>query len=185
MRSGRLEIICGPMYSGKSEELMRRLRRAKIANKDVILVKTKIDDRYEDDHVVSHNGVKMEAVAADFDDLREIVDSKEVVGIDEVQFYSEHVYWLIQDLVEEGKTVIVSGLDMTYRREPFGVMGPLLAIADSVDKYTAICHKCGEEASFTQRLIDGEPASFKGDTIVVGGLDSYEARCRLCFESAP
>lgn len=186
MRLGRLEVIAGPMFAGKTEELIKRLHRAKIAKRKVLLVKTRIDDRYADNAVVSHNGVKMEACACELDELRNIVDDDvDVIGIDEVQFYNADIFNVIMDWIDEGRVVIVSGLDMTYRQEPFGIVPNLMACAEKVDKYTAICHRCGNEAYFTQRLVDDKPASFSGDTVVVGGLDSYEARCRNCFEYAP
>lgn len=182
MRPGRLEVICGPMYSGKSEELMRRLRRNKIAGRKVILVKPRADDRYHSDHVVSHNGASMEAQACSVEDLMNVIEDADTVGIDEVQFYTEELIPVINTLVSNGKLVVVSGLDMTYRQEPFGIMPYLLSTAENVEKLAAICHKCGEDAYFTQRLDDGKPASFAGPTVSVGGLESYEARCRDCFE---
>lgn len=184
---GRLEVIAGPMFSGKSEELMRRLRRDQIAGREVMLFKPMIDDRYEEDHVVSHNGAKMKAISvAKSEDLFwQAYGISQVVGIDEVQFMDDGIVRAALDLVAENKKVIVSGLDMTFRQEPFARMPELMALAESVTKLTAVCHSCGEDASFTQRLIDGKAASFAGDTVKVGGLDSYEARCRNCFRSAP
>lgn len=183
MKAGRLEVITGPMYSGKSEELMRRLRRDRIAGRRVVLFKPTIDNRFEEDYVVSHNGAVMEAIRADTG--REVLwdTSFEVFGIDEIQFFDEHILGAIKVLVEDEKRVIVSGLDMTFRREPFGVMPELLSIAESVTKLSAVCHRCGDEAYFTQRLTDGHPSNFDEPTVEVGGLDSYEARCRNCFES--
>lgn len=182
MKAGRLEVIAGPMYSGKSEELMRRLRRDKIAGRRVILFKPTIDDRFEEDFVVSHNGAVMEAIRASTG--REVIwdSSFDVFGIDEIQFFDEYVVGAIKTLVEDGKKVIVSGLDMTFRRQPFGVMPELLSIAEVVTKLSAVCHSCGDDAYFTQRLTDGQPSKFSEPTVEVGGLDSYEARCRLCFE---
>lgn len=180
---GRLEVVTGPMYSGKSEELMRRLRRAQIGGKTVVLFKPHLDKRYKHNQVVSHAGREMDAVLVSTASTL-TVDSLgyDVVGIDEVQF--------IEDILEpikrmaERQTVIVSGLDMTFRREPFGEVPTLLAIADRIDKLTAVCHACGADATLTQRLIDGKPAPFLGPTVQVGGLESYEARCRRCFEPA-
>lgn len=184
--TGRLEVICGPMYSGKSEELMRRLRRDKIAGRRVVLIKPTIDTRFDEDYVVSHNGAAMEAIRVeDSKALYDVGSSFEVVGIDEVQFYDVFVGNIIRAFIDAKSKVIVSGLDMTFRREPFGVMPELLSIAEKVDKLTAVCHKCGDDAYFTQRLTSGLPSSYSEPTVEVGGLDTYEARCRLCYESAP
>jgi thymidine kinase len=179
------------MFSGKSEELMRRLRRSKIAGKEVIAFKPAIDDRYETEWITSHNGVKYPCMHVEnfywpstLVEAGQNLDNPLVIGIDEVQFFSSAIIYEIVDYVDAGHRVIVAGLDMTYRREEFGIMPGLMAIADTVDKLSAVCHKCGEDAIYTQRLIDGKPAPFSGDTIVVGGLDSYEARCRKCFEQA-
>jgi thymidine kinase len=178
-----LEVITGPMFSGKSEELMRRLRRAEIAGKRVVLFKASLDMRYSTAQVVTHNGASMGAtVIESIFDAHDIAQDYDVIGIDEVQFFSDSIVDEIELLVQQGKAVIVSGLDQTYRAEPFGFVPHLLAVAEKVDKLTAICHKCGAEATRTQRLIDGKPAPFSGPTVQVGGLESYEARCRSCFE---
>lgn len=182
----RLEVICGPMYAGKSEELMRRLRRDQIAGRNVLLIKPKIDERYSQTHVTSHNGVTMEAkIGVTASDIFWLgYGAAEVIGIDEIQFFEKDVVQAITDLLNEDKKIIVSGLDMTYRQEPFGDVPTLMAIADSVTKLSAVCHSCGEDAIYTQRLIGGEPAPFAGETVQVGGLDTYEARCRNCFRAA-
>lgn len=191
--NGRLEVITGPMYSGKTEELIRRLRREMIAKRAVTIYKPDIDDRYGDDYgvqnIISHNGSTLEAWTAKTDicDARELFppyDTNDVIGFDETQFFSNDIVGIIEEIVYQGWHVYVAGLDMTYRREPFGPMPTLMSIADSVTKLTAICNECGEDAMFTQRLIDGEPAPFAGETVQVGGLDTYEARCRGCFLSA-
>lgn len=181
--TGKLEVITGPMFSGKSEELMRRLRRAQIAGRTVALFKPKVDSRYKRTSVVSHAGREMEALEINSAE-RLLVDTLgfDVVGIDEVQFL-EGIVKPIEKMVER-QVVIVSGLDMTFRREPFGDLPVLLALADEVHKLTAVCHSCGADATLTQRLIDGKPAPFSGPTVQVGGLESYEARCRRCFEAA-
>lgn len=180
--TGRLEVICGPMFSGKSEELLRRLRRSQIAGYNVGLFKPDIDHRYKREKVVSHAGAEMIAFPVkSADDLYIQAIGFDVIGIDEVQF--------IEDVVPNIKTlrkksiVIVSGLDMTYRRDPFGDLPTLLAIAERIDKLSAVCHKCGEDATLTQRLVDGHAASFTGPTVQVGGLETYEARCVRCFEA--
>lgn len=184
MAHGRLEVICGPMFSGKTEELIRRLRREQIGQKSVILFKPSIDTRYGED-VTTHNGVSFAASVCEDSLFSREGKFKEVIGIDEVQFFDpkealNDILWLANNDYK----VIVSGLDMTYRQEPFGIVPELMAYADSVTKLSAVCHKCGADAIYTQRLIDGKPASFSGDTIVVGGLEVYEARCRGCFEAA-
>lgn len=178
--SGSLEVICGSMFSGKSEELIRRLNRSKIAGKDVAAFKPVIDNRYKTEWLTTHNGVEFPCFHVDSFVVNTIHD---VIGIDEVQFFGDQIIKEIQATVHSGKQVIVAGLDMTYRQEPFGIMPHLMAIADQVTKLSAVCHQCGNDAIFTQRLIDGQPASFKGATVQVGGLDSYEARCRSCFQT--
>lgn len=182
--TGRLEVITGPMFSGKTEELIRRLRREQIGQKNVILFKPAIDTRYGED-VKTHDGISFPATVCEDSLFSREGKFKDVIGIDEVQFFDPKealadILWL----TENDYKVIVSGLDMTYRQEPFGIVPELMAYADSVTKLNAVCHKCGNDAIYTQRLVNGKPASFKGDTIVVGGLDTYEARCRGCFERA-
>jgi thymidine kinase len=182
-RGGWLEVVCGPMFSGKSEELIRRLRRAEIAGQRVLIVKPRIDDRYDVMHVVSHAGARMRAVAADSPaDVLRLADGYEAVGIDEVQFFDDGIVRVISRLVEQGVRVIAAGLDSDFRHQPFGAMPTLLALAELVDKLQAVCHRCGGTATRTQRLVDGRPAPFSGETIVVGALDSYEARCAACYE---
>jgi len=182
-RGGWLEVVCGPMFSGKSEELIRRLRRAEIAGQRVLIVKPRIDDRYDVAHVVSHAGARMRAVAADSPaDVLRLADGYDAVGIDEVQFFDDAIVGVAERLVHRGVRVIAAGLDTDFRHEPFGPMPTLLAIAEIVDKLQAVCHSCGGTATRTQRLVDGEPAPFSGETIVVGALDSYEARCTACYE---
>ncbi|HVM16231.1 MAG TPA: thymidine kinase [Gaiellaceae bacterium] len=182
-RGGWLEVVCGPMFSGKSEELIRRLRRAEIAGQRVLIVKPRIDDRYDVSHVVSHAGAKMRAVAADTPaDVLRLSAGYDVIGIDEVQFFDESIVEVARTLVQRGVRVVAAGLDTDFRHEPFGAMPTLLAQAELVDKLQAVCHRCGGTATRTQRLLDGEPAPFSGETIVVGALDSYEARCTACYE---
>lgn len=181
---GRLEVIVGPMYSGKSEELMRRLRRSTIAGKSVVLFKPQFDRRYKHNQVVSHAGMEMDAILlTDVSQLRVDAFGYDVVGIDEVQFFTD-IWEPIMYMAGRGQTVVVSGLDQTFRREPFGEIPTLLSLADRIDKLSAVCHSCGADATLTQRLIDGKPAPFDGPTVQVGGLESYEARCRKCFQTA-
>jgi thymidine kinase len=169
------------MFSGKSEEMIRRLRRAEIAGQRVLLFKPRIDDRYDAADVVSHAGVRMSAVPVD--GLPELVQRArgcEVVGIDEVQFFDEEVVGAALGLAEGGVRVVVAGLDQDFRRLPFGPMPQLLARAEFVDKLQAVCHRCGGPATTTQRLVGGHPAPYSGETIVVGADEQYEARCRDC-----
>jgi thymidine kinase len=183
-RGGWLEVVCGPMFSGKSEELMRRLRRAEIAGQRTLMVKPRIDDRYDVTHVVSHSGARLRAVAAESAaDLVRLADGHEVVGIDEVQFFDEGVVAAIETLVQRSVRVVAAGLDTDFRHEPFGAMPQLLCLAEFVDKLQAVCHRCGAPATRTQRLVGGRPAPFGGETIQVGALDAYEARCAACFEA--
>jgi thymidine kinase len=182
-RGGWLEVVCGPMFSGKSEELIRRLRRAEIAGQRALIVKPQIDDRYDIGHVVSHGGAKMRAVAVtEPEDIPGLADAYDVVGIDEVQFFAPEIVIAIDALVERGARVVVAGLDQDFRGLPFGAMPELLCRAELVDKLQAVCHRCAGPATMTQRLLDGYPAPADGATIVVGALDSYEARCRACHE---
>jgi thymidine kinase len=180
---GWLEVICGPMFSGKSEELIRRLRRAEIAGQRALIVKPLIDDRYDVGHVVSHAGAKMRAVtAATGDEVRRLAGGYDAIGIDEVQFFDDTAVDSIDALVRDGARVVAAGLAQDFRGLPFGSMPTLLCVAEFVDKLEAVCHRCGGPATMTQRLVDGAPAPFGGETIQVGALDSYEARCRACFE---
>ena len=170
------------MFCGKSEELIRRLRRAEIAGQRVLIVKPLIDDRYDLGHVVSHAGAKMRAVsAAAGSDVPRLAQGYDAVGIDEVQFFDDGIVEAIDSLVRGGTRVVAAGLAQDFRGLPFGSMPTLLCVAEFVDKLEAVCHRCGGPATMTQRLLDGEPAPFEGATIQVGALDSYEARCRSCF----
>jgi thymidine kinase len=180
-RGGWLEVVCGPMFCGKSEELIRRLRRAEIAGQRVLILKPQIDDRYDIGHVVSHAGAKMRAVAVSRpEEMIGLVEGYHAIGIDEVQFFAPEIVLVIDLLVERGMRVVAAGLDQDFRGLPFGAMPELLCRAELVDKLQAVCHRCGGPATMTQRLVDGEPAPFGGETIQVGALDSYEARCRHC-----
>jgi thymidine kinase len=183
-RGGWLEVVCGPMFSGKSEEMIRRLRRAEIAGQRVIVFKPQIDDRYDVADVVSHAGVRMRAVPVEcVADVLARAEGYDVVGIDEVQFFETSVVAAALALADRGVRVICAGLDQDFRRQPFGPMPELLAHAEFADKLQAVCHRCGGPATTTQRLVDGQPAPYSGETIVVGELDSYEARCRDCHEA--
>lgn len=185
---GKLEVVTGSMFSGKSEELMHRLRRAEFAKKNVLTIKHQIDTRMSLSCIVSHDGTEREAVPISGDEdaldkLHELVnDGIEVVGIDEIQFFPDAILPLIMNWVDRGLRVIVAGLDMDFKKTPFGIVPTLMAVADEVVKLRAICTKCGEEANFTQRLINGEPASLEDPVILVGGKECYEPRCRGCHE---
>jgi len=181
-KSGWLEVITGPMYCGKSEELIRRLRRVKIAKQKVKVFKPVLDNRYSKKDVVSHSGNSIEAVPVDHPEeiLDRIDDTVDVVGIDEAQFFHEDLVGICEELADKGTRVIMAGLDRDFRNEPFGPMPELMARAEYVDKLHAICIQCGEPASRTQRLIDGEPAAADDPVILVGASEVYEARCRSC-----
>ena len=181
--SGKLEIICGSMFSGKSEELIRRLKRAKIARKSVIVFKHSFDNRTFLEYVVSHDGSKIEAIALDnpLEILERLTADVEVVGIDEVQFFPKDIINVIMRLIEAKKHVIVAGLNLDFRSVPFGPMPILMAIADDVTKLAAICVECGKDAYFTQRIVNGTPAKYSDPIIQVGAQEQYEARCRGCF----
>jgi len=169
------------MFSGKSEELIRRLRRAEIAGQRALIVKPLIDTRFDVGHVVSHAGAKMRAVTArNGAEVGRLAVGYDAVGIDEVQFFDDGVVEAIESLVRGGTRVVAAGLAQDFRGLPFGAMPTLLCVAEFVDKLEAVCHRCGGPATMTQRLVNGEPAPFGGATIQVGALDSYEARCRGC-----
>jgi len=177
---GSVEVICGSMFCGKTEELIRRLRRARIAKQNVQVFKPVIDNRYNHKKVTSHSGLDVDAqpVESSEDILAQMDTSTTVVGIDEVQFFDDGIVDVVEDLAEQGVRVIVTGLDMDFRGEPFGCMPDLMARAEKVEKLQAICMVCGESASRTQRLVNGEPAHYEEPIVVVGAQEMYEARCR-------
>ena len=179
--SGWIEVIAGPMFSGKSEELIRRVTRAVIAKQRVQVLKHAIDDRYGKLAVASHAGRTLEAelVASSAEVLARVAPETQVVAIDEAQFLDRGVVDVVERLADAGKRVIVAGLDMDFRGEPFGAMPELIARAEVVEKLTAIC-RCGLAATRTQRLIRGKPAHYDDPTVLVGAAESYEPRCRAC-----
>lgn len=181
---GYIELVVGPMYSGKSEELIRRLKRAKIAKQEVIVFKPSIDDRYSVEDVTSHSGITIQAVAiSDLSAVHNYVSKKtQVVGFDEVQFFDKEIIDIVIRLADDGIRVICAGLDMDFKAVPFGVIPEIMARAEFVDKLQAVCMKCGEPATRTQRIIDGKPAKMSDPVILVGATESYEARCRKCHE---
>lgn len=183
---GRIEVITGCMFAGKTEELLRRVRRAEIADRDIELFTPSIDDRAGVEVIGTHNKETRTAhvvdVESSLDMLYETAKDATVVGIDEGNFFEESLVPVVNDLANEGCRVIVTGLDQNFRGEPFQPMNNLLAVADDVDKLAAVCTVCGRQATRTQRLIDGEPARVDSPTVQVGGSESYEARCRECHE---
>lgn len=182
-RTGWIEVICGPMFSGKSEEMIRRLRRAEIAGQRVVIFKPRIDDRYDAADVVSHAGARMCAVpVSSVADVLARATGFDVVGIDEMQFFEPAIVPAALGLADQGVRVVAAGLDQDFRRLPFGPMPELLALAEFVDKLEAVCHRCGGPATTTQRLLDGLPAPYSGETVLVGAAEQYEARCRDCHE---
>jgi len=176
---GWIEVICGSMFSGKSEELIRRLRRAQIARQRVQIFKPKLDSRFSEDHITSHSDMKMKSqlVACAAEILAGVDSRTQVVGIDEGQFFDVELVSVCNKLADMGKRVIIAGLDQDYRGRPFDPMPQLLAIAEYITKTLAICVRCGAPANRTQRTVSN------AERVLVGATDSYEARCRLCFEA--
>ena len=180
---GWIEVICGVMFSGKSEELIRRVRRAMIARRKVQVFKSHLDERYSGIyHISSHDGRTVEAEPIDTPEqiARSVRDDTDVIAIDEAQFLDARIIDLVTLLANRGLRVIVAGTDTDFRGEPFGAMPQLLAIAEVVDKLHAICVRCGNPASRNQRLLEGRPARYDSPTIMVGSAETYEARCRSC-----
>lgn len=177
---GWVEVICGSMFSGKSEELIRRVRRAQYAKQKIAVFKPEIDNRYSEEAVVSHNGTSVHAkpVPHSTDIFKYIDGDEDVIAIDEVQFFDGDILKVIQHLADSGHRVIAAGLDQDFRGEPFGQMPEVMAIAETITKLQAVCMVCGSPASRTQRLIDGRPASYDDPIILVGASEAYEARCR-------
>lgn len=179
MKTGRIEVITGCMFSGKSEELIRRIRRCQIAKMNILVFKPTVDTRFSSQEIVSHSGQAVNALLADNAQvIAEMADNYQVIAIDEAQFFDEALIPLARQLAKEGKRVILAGLDMDFRGEPFGPMPQLMALADEVLKLTAICSICGEDANMTQRLVNGQPAHWGDPLIVIGAEEKYEARCK-------
>ena len=177
INSGWIEVICGSMFSGKTEELIRRVRRAQIAKMPTAIFKPEIDSRYSKKHIVSHNQKKMVSyVVKNPSDILKLGLDNKVIGIDEAQFFDNSLINISKELASKGKRVIVAGLDTDYRGLPFGIMPEMMCEADYLDKLRAICIKCGDPASYTQRT------TLDNDQVVIGELDKYEARCRNCFQ---
>lgn len=185
MQIGSLEVICGSMFSGKSEELIRRLKRSEIAQKNVIAFKNSLDNqRSPQEFVISHNGSKIKAYSINkVSEIHRLTqDFTDVVGIDEVQFFDNEIIEVICKFIEQGKKVIVAGLDLDFKGNPFGPMPILMAIADKVTKLKAICIECGKDAHYSQRLVNGVPAKATDPVVLIGAQEAYQARCRGCFK---
>ena len=178
---GSVEVICGSMFCGKTDELIRRLRRATIARQKVQVFKPAIDNRYDEQRVASHAGSTFDAIpiANSKEILDQLSEDTTVVGIDEAQFFDDEIVPVVQYLADHNIRVIVAGLDLNFKGEPFGCMPTLMALAEDVEKLQAICMVCGEPASRTQRLVNGKPARYDDPVIIVGASEMYEARCRL------
>jgi len=183
-RDGWIEVITGPMFAGKTEELIRRVKRLEYAKQNIIVFKPMIDNRYAENEVVSHNNSRTRSInITKASEMMEYVDDyTEVVAIDEIQFLDEDAVEICEYLAGHGIRVIVSGLDRDFRGEPFSFMPKLLSLAEEVTKLSAICVKCHTPATRTQRIINGKPANYNDPIILVGAKDSYEARCRHCHE---
>jgi thymidine kinase len=183
-RDGLVEVITGSMFCGKTDEMIRRLRRAEIAKQKVQVFKPIIDSRYESDKVVSHAGSAFKAIPVDkADNILDYLESDTtVVAIDEAQFLDDKIIPLVNELADRGIRVIISGLDLDFRAEPFGPMPTLISQAERVDKLHAICMQCGGDASRTQRLVNGEPAHYNDPVVIIGAEELYEPRCRKCHE---
>ena len=183
-REGWIEVICGCMFAGKTEELIRRINVLSYARKNILVFKPKIDDRYSTTEIASHAGSKVPCIV--ISEAKEILDhvnyDTDVVAIDEVQFFDEDVVDICEYLADSGLRVMVAGLDKDFRGEPFGVLPDLLTRAEFVTKLTAVCAKCGAPATRPQRIINGKPASFNDPIVLVGAKEAYEPRCRHCHE---
>lgn len=182
LKDGWIEVISGSMYAGKTEELLRRIRRLEYARKTVLVFKPKLDNRYSEGEVVSHNNDRIRSIniSAPRDILKYIDPLPYAIAIDEVQFLDREVIEICDDLANKGVRVILAGLDRDFRGEPFGIMPELLSRAEYVTKLHAICQVCGAPATRTQRIINGKPAKYTDPIILVGAKEHYEARCRHC-----
>ena len=184
MESYCFELIVGPMSCGKTEELLRRINRAKIAKKKVIVFSPSVDTRENSACIKSRNGLQVEAIKIKHSiEIMSLIKDNEVIAFDELQFFDSNIVKIINYLMQQGKRVIASGLELDFKAEPFGSMPELMCLATSVDKLHAICMKCGRDnATRTQRLINGKPADKNSPLIMIGGDESYEARCIECYE---
>lgn len=183
-KKGWIEVISGCMFAGKTEELIRRIKILQYAKKNIVVIKPTIDDRYSEDEIASHSGYRVKSINANnaLDILKHVKKNTEVVAIDEVQFFNEDIIDVMEYLADKGVRVMAAGLDRDFRGEPFGVMPELITRAEFVTKLNAVCVKCGAPATRTQRLVNGEPASYKDPIVLVGASEAYEARCRHCHK---
>ncbi|MFB5662763.1 thymidine kinase [Alteribacillus sp. HJP-4] len=183
-KEGWIEVICGSMFSGKSEELIRRIRRAAYGKLNVVVFKPALDNRYSEEEIVSHNGTKVwaKSVSRSLDILDELEEGVQMVAVDEAQFFDKDLTTVAQRLADSGIRTVLAGLDLDFRGEPFTQVRDLLDIAEDVTKLQAVCPCCGSPASRTQRLIDGKPAHYNDEIILVGADEAYEPRCRHCHE---
>lgn len=176
MQKGKLEIICGSMFSGKTEELIRRVKRARFAKQEVIIFKPIVDTRYNKDKIVSHDSTTIESVAINKPiEMIKLAQDYDVIAIDEIQFFDHSIVDCCMALIEKGKRIIGAGLDMDYQGNPFGAIPKLLAIADEISKLRAVCTQCGNPANFSHRIVDGE------NQVLLGEKNEYQPRCRNCF----
>ena len=184
VKDGWIEVICGSMFAGKTEELIRRINRIHYAKKEIIVFKPVIDNRYDQNKVVSHSQRKVDSipVSSSSEILSHIKELPYAVAIDEAQFFDEGLIDIVERLANSGVRVIIAGLDMTFKGEPFGIMPELLCRAEYVTKLQAICQVCGAPATRTQRIIDGRPADYDDPIILVSASEKYEARCRHCHQ---
>ena len=175
--TGWIEVICGPMFSGKTEELIRRLIRSKIAKQEVTIFKPTLDDRYSEDYIVSHNKRKIKSLTIkNSTEIEKYSKKSDVIGIDEAQFFDLDLITICKKIARQGKRVVVAGLEKDFQALPFGPMPQLLVDAEYVTKVNAICMQCGNPANFSQRISDEK------NQVVIGEIDKYEARCRKCFK---
>jgi len=183
-RDGWIEVITGPMFAGKTEELLRRVKRLEYAKKNIVVFKPLMDNRFSESEVVSHNNNRTKSVNISFASqiFEHINNHTDVVAIDEIQFLDSDVVGIVDFLASKGVRIIVSGLDKDFRGEPFSFMPKLLSLAEYVTKLTAICVKCGRPATRTQRIVNGKPARYIDPIVLIGAEESYEARCRSCHK---
>ena len=180
---GWIEVICGSMFAGKSEELIRRINTLGYAKQKVLIVKPKIDNRYSEDEIASHSGRKVKCLCIEASkELEKYLDKKyDAVAIEEVQFFDDDMVDIVEKFANNGSRVMVAGLDMDYRGKPFGIMPKLLAKAEFVTKLAAVCTRCGAPATRSLRFVDGKPTIEDGETVLVGAKESYTAVCRCCY----
>ena len=183
-REGWIEVITGCMFAGKTEELIRRIRTLQYAKKNILVFKPSIDNRYSETEIASHSGYRVNCINVDSPiEILQYVDIKVVfVAIDEAQFFDHTLVLVCEELADSGKRVMVAGLDCDFRGEPFGIMPELLVRSEFVTKLSAVCAKCGQPATRTQRLVDGKPADYNDPIVLVGASEAYEPRCRHCHE---